>query len=124
MEVKNNNKKTTELLVLTDLSLDIVHILMGTESRLAHNALWLGSGRWLKEGVLAGTRGVNCQDVATGLRFIYPCNIVTRALLTHKLFKKNKKTFRLSFSLEMGFFIALKTVASISTFIIVFLTFN
>lgn len=87
--IKKQNKKKTEPLVLTDLSLDIVHILLGTESRLAHNALRLGSGRWPQEGMLAGTRGVYCQDVAAGLRFIYPCNIVTRALLTYKLFKKN-----------------------------------
>ncbi len=54
MEGKNRNR------ILTDLSLDIVHILLGTESRLAHNVLWLGSGRWAKEGMLACTSGVYC----------------------------------------------------------------
>lgn len=70
---------------LTDLGLDVVHVLLGTERRLAHDALGFGRGRWPQERVLAGATGVNRQHVATRLGFIHPGDVVTWAFFTHKL---------------------------------------
>lgn len=50
---------------LTDLSLDIIHVLLCAQCRLTHDALGLGSGWWPQEWMLAGTTGVNCQHIAT-----------------------------------------------------------
>lgn len=72
---------------LTDLSLDVVHVLLGAQSWLAHNALGLGSGRRPQERMLAGTTGVNCQNIAARLRLVHSGDVVIRAFFTHKLGK-------------------------------------
>lgn len=67
------------------MGLDVVHVLLGTESWLAHDALGLGSGGRPQEGVLAGATGVDRQHIAARLRLIHTGDVVTGAFFTHKL---------------------------------------
>lgn len=70
---------------LTDLRLDVLHVLLSTERRLAHDALRLGAGWGPQEGVLAGAAGVNGQHVAARLWLVHPGDVVGRAVFTEEL---------------------------------------
>lgn len=70
---------------LTDLRLDVLHVLLSAERRLAHDALRPGAGRRPQEGVLAGAAGVYRQHVAARLRLVHPGDVVARAVFTEEL---------------------------------------
>lgn len=67
------------------MSLDIVHVLLSAQCRLAHDALGFGSGRRSQEWMLTSAAGVNGQYVVARLRFVHSSDVVTRAFLTDKL---------------------------------------